>query len=132
MRRKKLTRRIDPTYPECVSTDVFSVLANPVRRDILAALLDRPRTVTELAEGRSIGRPAVSEHLQVLMRAGLVRDERRGQHRVYHLQPEPLQAVDDWLTPFEHYWRSRMRSLRDLLDAERTEMDTTSTDEGRS
>lgn len=127
-----LTRRINPTYPDGVSTDVFSVLANPVRRDILTALLERPRTVTELAEGRAIGRPAVSEHLQVLMRSGLVRDERRGQHRVYHLHAERLQEVDDWLHPFEHYWRGRMRALRDVLDSDAIGSDTTSTDEGRS
>jgi DNA-binding transcriptional ArsR family regulator len=112
-----------------VSTDVFSVLANPVRREILTALLERPRTVTELADGRSIGRPAVSEHLQVLVRAGLVRDERRGQHRVYHLEAEPLRAVNDWLSPFEKYWGERMRALRDLLDAGAA--DTTAIDEGR-
>ena len=74
------------------------------------------------------GRPAVSEHLQVLVRAGLVRDERRGQHRVYHLEAEPLRAVDEWLTPFEHYWRGRMRALRELLDAEAE--GTASTQEG--
>lgn len=115
-------------------TDLFGALANPVRRDILTALLERPHTVGELAEGRSIGRPAVSEHLQVLVRAGLVRDERRGQHRVYHLEAEPLRAVDEWLTPFEHYWRGRMRALRDLLDAGEADVDAvgaTSTDEGR-
>ena len=115
-----------------MSADIFSALANPVRRDILTALLERPHTVTELAEGRAIGRPAVSEHLQVLVRSGLVRDERRGQHRVYHLQAERLAEVDDWLHPFEHYWRGRMRALRDVLDAAVPGPDTTSADEGRS
>ncbi len=115
-----------------MSTDVFSVLANPVRRDILTALLEQPRTVTELAEGRAIGRPAVSEHLQVLVRSGLVRDERRGQHRVYHLEAERLREVDEWLHPFEHYWRGRMRALRGVLDEGAAGPDTPSTDEGRS
>lgn len=99
-----------------MSTDVFGALANPVRRGILTALLERPRTVTELAEGLPIGRPAVSEHLQVLVRAGLVRDERRGQHRVYHLEADPLREVGDWLNPFERYWRDRMRALRTAMD----------------
>ena len=112
---------------------MFGVLANPVRREILAALLERPRTVTELAEGRSIGRPAVSEHLQVLVKAGLARDERRGQHRVYHLEAEPLREVEAWLNPFEHYWRGRLRGLRDLLDsgAAESSADTGTTNEGR-
>ncbi|MFJ3392533.1 ArsR/SmtB family transcription factor [Leifsonia aquatica] len=99
-----------------MSADVFSALANPVRRSILASLLDHPRTVTELADGMPVGRPAVSEHLQVLVRAGLVRDERRGQHRVYHLEADPLHAVGEWLNPFERYWRDRMRDLRATLD----------------
>jgi DNA-binding transcriptional ArsR family regulator len=99
-----------------MSTDAFGALSNPVRREILSSLLEHPRTVTELAEGFAIGRPAVSEHLQVLVRAGLVTDERRGQHRVYHLRPEPLQEVGEWLNPFERYWRERMHALRDALD----------------
>jgi DNA-binding transcriptional ArsR family regulator len=58
--------------------DVFAALANPVRREILMSLRRGPRGVSELARGFEIGRPAVSEHLQVLRRAGLVRDEQRG------------------------------------------------------
>jgi DNA-binding transcriptional ArsR family regulator len=99
-----------------MTTDAFAALSNPLRREILSSLLERPRTVTELADGLPIGRPAVSEHLQLLVRAGLVTDERRGQHRVYHLRPEPLQEVEEWLNPFEQYWRERMRVLRDVLD----------------
>jgi DNA-binding transcriptional ArsR family regulator len=98
-----------------MTTDAFGALSNPVRREILSSLLERPRTVTELAEGFALGRPAVSEHLQVLVRAGLVTDERRGRNRIYHLRPEPLQQVEEWLNPFEQYWRQRMHALRDVL-----------------
>lgn len=99
-----------------MTTDAFAALSNPFRREILTSLLEHPRTVTELANGLPIGRPAVSEHLQVLVRAGLVTDEHRGQFRVYHLRAEPLQEVGAWLNPFEEYWRQRMRALRDVLD----------------
>lgn len=98
--------------------DVFSALANPVRRQILTLLRDGPQAVNELAGEFELGRPAVSEHLQVLRRAGLVREEPRGQRRYYHLEAGPLAEVEDWLHPFERYWRRRMRSLRDVLDEE--------------
>lgn len=101
--------------------DVFSALANPARRQILTALRERPRHVTELAQGFSIGRPAVSEHLQVLRRAGLVREEPRGRERYYHLDPRPLCEIEAWLQTFTHYWTERMLALETLLDQEKNE-----------
>lgn len=99
-------------------TDVFSALANPVRRKLLDSLREGPRAVNDLASQFELSRPAVSEHLQVLRHARLVREEPRGRQRYYHLEPDPLVEVRDWLHPFEHYWRERMRSLRELLDEE--------------
>jgi DNA-binding transcriptional ArsR family regulator len=99
--------------------DVFSALANPARRQILVALRAGPRPVTELSRGFAIGRPAVSEHLQVLRRAGLVREEPRGRERYYHLDPRPLGEVDAWLDTFTKYWTKRMKALETLLDQEK-------------
>lgn len=96
--------------------DVFSALANPVRRQLLDALREGPRAVNDLAGLFALSRPAISEHLQVLRQARLVREEPRGRQRFYHLEPKPLAEVGEWLHPFEHYWRARMRSLSDLLD----------------
>ncbi len=101
------------------AVDVFTALANPARRQILASLKDRPRHVTELAQGFTIGRPAVSEHLQVLRRAGLVREEPRGRERYYHLDPRPLSEIETWLQTFTHYWNERLQSLEVLLDQEK-------------
>jgi DNA-binding transcriptional ArsR family regulator len=98
--------------------DVFAALAHPVRRAILERLLDGPRAVTELARGFAIGRPAVSEHLQVLHRARLVRQEPRGRERYYHLDPRPLADVEVWLEVFTHYWEQRMAALEQVLDEE--------------
>jgi DNA-binding transcriptional ArsR family regulator len=99
-----------------VPEDVFAALANPVRRRLLEELRDGPRAVNDLVSLFELGRPAVSEHLQVLKQAGLVREEPRGRQRFYHLEAVPLAQVDDWLHPFERYWRDRLRALRDLLD----------------
>lgn len=98
--------------------DVFSALANPVRRQILASLRDGPRAVNDVASQFDLSRPAVSEHLQVLRRARLVREEPRGQQRFYHLEPLPLAEVGEWLHPFERFWRARMRALVTVLDEE--------------
>jgi DNA-binding transcriptional ArsR family regulator len=99
--------------------DVFSALANPVRRKILMRLRATPLGVSELASRFDIGRPAVSEHLQVLRRAGLIREEPRGRERYYHLDPRPLSEVETWLHAFTRYWKQRMQALDDVLEQEK-------------
>jgi DNA-binding transcriptional ArsR family regulator len=98
--------------------DVFTALANPVRRQLLEALRSGPQAAGDLASRFALSRPAISEHLAVLRDARLVREEPRGRHRYYHLEPLPLTEIQDWLHPFEHYWRARMGALRDLMDEE--------------
>jgi DNA-binding transcriptional ArsR family regulator len=98
--------------------DIFSALANPVRREILLRLRDGPRAANELAEGFDIGRPAVSEHLQLLRKARLVHDQPRGRERYYHLDPRPLADLETWLKAFSHYWGERMATLEQVLDEE--------------
>jgi DNA-binding transcriptional ArsR family regulator len=98
-----------------VEVDVFSALANPVRRTILMRLRKGPCGVTDLARGFDIGRPAVSEHLQVLRKARLVREEPRGRERLYHLDPRPLADVEAWLQAFTRYWNQRLSALDELL-----------------
>jgi len=99
--------------------DVFAALANPVRREILVQLRRGPRGVSDLARGFDLGRPAISEHLQVLRKARLVREEPRGRERYYHLDPRPLAEVDAWLETFTRYWKQRLAALEDLLDEEK-------------
>jgi DNA-binding transcriptional ArsR family regulator len=98
--------------------DIFAALANPVRREILMRLRVGPRAASDLARGFTIGRPAVSEHLQVLRRARLVREEPRGRERYYHLDPRPLAEVEVWLDAFTQYFEARLDALGDLLDQE--------------
>jgi DNA-binding transcriptional ArsR family regulator len=100
------------------SPDIFAVLANPVRRRILELLIGRPYTVNDLVSEFQLHRPAVSEHLQVLRNARLVRDERNGRERYYHLDAARLNEVEEWLQPFTRYWRERMQALEAILDEE--------------
>jgi len=129
MRRKMLTRREVPTYIDpmtrvakkptaVVEPDVFAALANPIRRAILLKLRKGPRAVTDLARGFQVGRPAVSEHLQILRRARLIREEPRGRERYYHLDPRPLADVETWLAAFTDYWTQRLADLGSLLEEE--------------
>jgi DNA-binding transcriptional ArsR family regulator len=104
--------------PASSGVDVFSALANPVRREILLQLRQGPRAVSDLARGFDLGRPAVSEHLSVLRKARLVREEPRGRERYYHLDPRPLAEVDAWLEGFTRYWKQRLAALEQLLEQE--------------
>ena len=78
-------------------TPVFRALGHHHRRNILHALRLAPRNVTDIAESMGLSTSATSKHLAVLTRAGLVHRVRRGQHRWYHPQAPPLEAVGTWL-----------------------------------
>jgi DNA-binding transcriptional ArsR family regulator len=98
------------------NVDVFAALANPVRREILAQLRHGPVAVNELASKFELGRPAISEHLQVLRRAKLVREQPRGRQRYYHLDPRPLSEVETWLHAFTKYWNKRLAAIEEILN----------------
>jgi DNA-binding transcriptional ArsR family regulator len=97
-------------------SDVFAAIGNPGRRAILDHLRSGDRTVSALAEPFSMTLPAVSQHLRVLRRAGLVGERREGRHRVYHLTPEPLKDVRDWMRHYDKFWSRKLRDLGEYLD----------------
>jgi DNA-binding transcriptional ArsR family regulator len=98
--------------------DVFSAIANPVRRRILELLRNQPLAAGEIASEFDLNRPAVSEHLQVLKSVNLVHERAHGRQRFYHLNPTALAEVGDWLHPFEQYWQQRLRALSHTLNEE--------------
>jgi len=98
--------------------DVFAALANPVRRELLVQLRRGPRAVNDLASKFELGRPAISEHLQVLRKAKLVREQPRGRERYYHLDPRPLAEVETWLEAFTKYWNQRLAAIEEILNEE--------------
>lgn len=102
-----------------VADAVFAAMAHPVRRRLLELLAEAPRNAGDLAAEFPLSRPAVAEHLAQLRRAGLVADEQHGRERRYHLTAEPLAEVARWLSPFERYWRDRLRSLADFVEDDR-------------
>jgi DNA-binding transcriptional ArsR family regulator len=93
----------------------FAALADPTRRAILARLSLGEATVTELAEPFDMSFPAVSKHLKVLERAGLVMRGRDAQFRPRRLQPEPLREIDRWLDTYRAMWDERLDRLEAYL-----------------
>ncbi|MCA9833525.1 MAG: winged helix-turn-helix transcriptional regulator [Thermomicrobiales bacterium] len=101
-----------------MANDVFGAMSNPIRRQILVSLREGPSSVNDLASMFELGRPAISEHLQILRTVGLVREEPRGRQRFYHLVPEPLREIDQWLGLFQSVWRGRFDAMSDVLAEE--------------
>jgi DNA-binding transcriptional ArsR family regulator len=96
---------------------VFAALASPVRRDVLRLLRDGgPQSVQHLADHFDMARPSFSEHLRVLRDAGLVSERKDGRQRFYRLDALPLAEVNDWLHPYERFWRERLTDLGKALD----------------
>jgi DNA-binding transcriptional ArsR family regulator len=102
-----------------MSEDIFAVLASPIRRELLTILREGgPQPVQGLAGHFDMRRPSVSEHLRVLKDAGLVVERKRGRQRLCHLNARPLSQVEEWLRPYERFWRRRVAKLREVMDAE--------------
>lgn len=94
----------------------FSALADPTRRAILELLAQGESTVTELVEPFDISQPAISRHLKVLERAGLVRVERDGRRRPRRVDPEPLEEVTEWVERYREVWEANYQRLDALLE----------------
>jgi DNA-binding transcriptional ArsR family regulator len=105
---------VPPSRP---SSDPFRAIADPTRRLLLDALRAGERRVTDLAAPLDVSLPAVSQHLGVLLQAGLVSEQRFGRERRYALTPRPLVEVHDWLSPFEVFWSEKLDALEEHLRA---------------
>ncbi|WXK81628.1 metalloregulator ArsR/SmtB family transcription factor [Streptomyces sirii] len=113
-------RQQGPAGPTVTGSDpdrVFAALANGTRREVLRLLREGgPQPVQVLAEHFAMRRPSLSEHLKVLREAGLVSEERVGRQRIYRLEAVPLSEVQEWLGPYERFWRAKLAGLGELLD----------------
>lgn len=94
----------------------FSALADPTRRAILARLASGEASVNELAEPFSMSQPAISKHLRVLERAGLIVRSRDAQRRPRRLEAKPLAEASDWLERYRQFWEGTYQRLDELLE----------------
>src|SRR4051794_21822923 len=93
----------------------FAALADPTRRAILARLSLGETSVAELAKPFEISAPAISKHLKVLQKAGLISQGRQAQWRPCRLEPAPLKAVADWVEQYRRFWEASFDRLEDYL-----------------
>jgi DNA-binding transcriptional ArsR family regulator len=96
---------------------VFGALADRTRRAILARLTRGEASVAELAAPFTVSQPAISRHLKVLERAGLISRTRRATARLSHLEADPLKDAAMWLVPYREYWEESYERLDELLAA---------------
>jgi DNA-binding transcriptional ArsR family regulator len=103
----------------------FAALADPTRRAILAQLARGEASVMELAEPFEMSQPAISKHLKVLERAGLVSRGRDAQRRPCRLEPQPLAAATGWLEEYRQLWEASFQRLDGVLAQMKREKKTT-------
>jgi DNA-binding transcriptional ArsR family regulator len=102
----------------------FHALADPTRLAVLELLRSEPKAAGQIAAAFPISRPAISKHLRQLHKARLVLPTRRGRHRFYQINVEPLQAVDAWLERYRMFWAQNLNQLKFFVEEEHArEMD---------
>jgi DNA-binding transcriptional ArsR family regulator len=102
--------------PKAVPDALFKSLADPTRRALFERLSrEGEQTVRMLTDNARVSQPAVSKHLRVLKRAGLVRARHRGRQTHYRVQPRALAPLVDWMSYYGRFWHDRFDALEDLL-----------------
>lgn len=102
--------------PSKCESDVFGAISHPARRRMLDLLVESDRSVNTIAGHFQMSRPAVSQHLRILLDAGLVTERRFGRERRYRLVPARLVSVRDWLAHYERFWDHHLGRFQKLLN----------------
>jgi DNA-binding transcriptional ArsR family regulator len=97
-------------------SDAFGAIAHPLRRQIVVALAAGEMAVRDLAESLPVTRPAVSQHLRVMLKVGLVTQQRVGRENHYRLHPQRLDEIRHWLTSLDSSWAAAMKRLGEHLE----------------
>jgi len=95
---------------------LFSALSEPSRFQIVELLRDKPRPVGEIADTLHIRQPQASKHLRVLADAGIVDVRQNAQQRIYSLQQQPFEELDQWLSSYRKIWNARLDRLEEYMD----------------
>jgi DNA-binding transcriptional ArsR family regulator len=99
------------------TTDVFNAVAEPRRREIIALLSDGQEwAVNDVVACVRMAQPAVSKHLGVLHKVGVVTRIKRGQHRMYRLEAAQLKPIHDWAKTFERYWNNQIDRIKERAE----------------
>lgn len=104
------------------TSDVFNAIAEPRRREVIGVLADgREYAVGEMVVRLRMSQPAVSKHLGVLRKVGVVSVVKRGQHRMYQLNAAELKPVRDWVKTFERYWTQQLGQIKERAERKAVE-----------
>jgi DNA-binding transcriptional ArsR family regulator len=101
-----------------MSGDVFNAVGDPTRRRVLDLLTHGELPVRRISSRFAMTRPAISQHLRILLGARLVQVRQDGRERYYRLHAKPLRAVYDWAAHYERFWQGKLRVLGAFLDQE--------------
>lgn len=95
--------------------DVFQAIADPTRRAILILVTTQSMTAGAIASNFDTSRPTVSKHLQILTECELLTQEQQGREMYYHLNPEKLKTIADFIEPFRQFWDDRFNKLEEIM-----------------
>lgn len=104
--------------------DIFTALADPTRRHIIEILANKGRlTASDISDKFHVSPPAISQHLKVLREAKLVDMEKRGQQRIYSINPLSIEEISRWIEKLKKRWEEKFSRLDNLLDKKRREVE---------
>ncbi|UYX51487.1 metalloregulator ArsR/SmtB family transcription factor [Bacillus thuringiensis] len=98
--------------------DVFQAIADPTRREVLRLLSDKELPISKITEHFPMSRTAVVKHLHILSEANLVSGRKNGREKIYRLQPEPLEELQQWLSYYERFWGNKLSMLKHIVENE--------------
>ncbi len=101
--------------------DIFQAIADPTRRKLLKLLANQELPIANITKQFPISRTAINKHLQILLEAGLVTNNRVGRENRYTLNPQPLEELKDWLSFFEPYWNEKLLALKEFVERDESE-----------
>lgn len=96
--------------------DVFQAIADPTRREIISMVAKQSLNLNSIADNFDVSRPAISQHIKILIECGLIEIKKQGRERYCEVKLQPLNEVADWIAPFRKLWNDRFSALDDLLD----------------
>lgn len=100
---------------------VFSALSDPTRRSMLAQLAEGERNITALAERYDVSQPAISKHLGVLEKAGLIHRTKSGREFLIRVDPRPIDEARNWIAHYERFWKDQFDAVGAYLDARKNQ-----------
>jgi DNA-binding transcriptional ArsR family regulator len=95
--------------------DVFQAIADPTRRQIINLIAYQPLNLNTIAENFEVSRPAISQHIKILIECGLINIKKNGRERYCEVRLEPLNEVAQWIEPYRKSWEERFNKMDDLL-----------------